>query len=294
LTTNWQIERAQLEPKWKALLGACPSGTASPRLRVLRRIHQPGYTGTLGDLELEPGAVARVYAMQPDRPLRQPMPVVIVPFYDVDASAAEDLGGRNYTPPGVRSFALMAVQQGYLALAVRWFAEGDGESYAEAIANLAHRHPGCTGLGKWVSDAHAIVNYLYSRNDVDRDRIAIIGHSLGGKMSLYGAAFDDRIRVAVASEPGIGFKQSNYEAYWYFGEALKTMPAGTDQHELLALIAPRPFLLIGGDQYDTAESWHYINAARPVYDHYGAASRLGYLNHHQGHSPTPEAAWHAI
>jgi dienelactone hydrolase len=291
---EWQRERTRLRQKWNGLLGTCAPAPAAPRLRVLRRTEQSGYTATLADLELEPGVVERIYVMQPDRPVRSPMPVVIVPFYDVDAPAAEDLGGRNYASPGVRSFALLAVQQGYLAVAVRWFAEGDGESYAEAVANLATKHPGCTGLGKWVSDARALVNYLYSRPDVDRERIAIIGHSLGAKMSLYAAAFDDRIRISVASEPGIGFKQSNYDAYWYFGEALSRLPPGTDQHELIAMLAPRPFLLIGGDQYDTAESWYYINAARPVYALFDAVSRLGYLNHHTGHSPTPEAAFRAV
>ena len=55
------------------------------------------------------------------------------------------------------------------------------------------------------------------------------------------------------------------------------MDKGTDQHELLGLIAPRPFLLIGGDVYETAKSWHYINAARQVYDLYGKRLNIGYL-----------------
>ena len=138
------------------------------------------------------------------------------------------------------------------------------------------------------------MNHLAARPDIDRARIAIIGHSLGAKMALYAAAFDERIAVAVASEPGIGFKQSNYDSIWYFGERLAVALPGTDQHELLGMLAPRPFLLIGGDQYDTAESWHCINAARPVYSLFGAEAKLGYYNHHQGHSPAPEAAWLAM
>ena len=55
------------------------------------------------------------------------------------------------------------------------------------------------------------------------------------------------------------------------------------------MIAPRPFLLIGGDEYDKAESWHYINAARPVYELWGKRENVGYFNHHTGHTPAPEA-----
>ena len=72
------------------------------------------------------------------------------------------------------------------------------------------------------------------------------------------------------------------------------MDKETDQHELLGLIAPRPFLLIGGDVYDTAKSWYYINAARQVYNLYGKPLNIGYYNHHKGHPPTPEATWRAM
>jgi pimeloyl-ACP methyl ester carboxylesterase len=293
-STQWQARAAELRAKWHGLLGTCPAELQSPAFRPIRVFHEPEYTGTLGALQVEADSTEDVFVMVPNRPADKPRPVVIVPFYDVDASAGKDMGGRRYSPPGVRSLALLAVQQGWIAIAVRWFGESYGESYSEAVANLELRHPGCTGLGKWVSDAHEVINYLDNRPDVDSTRIAVIGHSLGGKMALYAAAFDERIGVAIASEPGIGFNQSNYDDYWYFGKQILKAPPGTNQHELLALIAPRPFLLIGGDQFDGKNSWRYIDAARQVYALYGADQRIGYLNHHQGHSPTPDAAWRAI
>jgi hypothetical protein len=68
----------------------------------------------------------------------------------------------------------------------------------------------------------------------------------------------------------------------------------TDQHELLGLLAPRSFLLIGGDVYETVKSWYYVNAARQVYNLYGKPLNIGYFNHHKGHPPTPEAAWRSM
>lgn len=293
-TNQWSDKAAQIKTKWKNLLGTCPGDISSPVLRTIKTFREPDYIGTLAALQVEPDASENVFIMEPNRPSEKPRPAVIVPFYDVDAAAGKDMGGRRYTPPGVTSFALLAVQQGYVAIAVRWFGESYGESYSEAVANLALRHPGCTGLGKWVSDARQVVTYLSQRPDVDSTRIGIIGHSLGGKMALYAAAFDERIRATVASEPGIGFSHSNYADYWYFGNRLSAAPAGTDQHELLGLLAPRSFLLIGGDKFDNATSWYYINAARPVYALFGEPQNIGYLNHHQGHTPTPEATWRAI
>jgi formylglycine-generating enzyme required for sulfatase activity len=290
----WHARAASIRRQWQTLLGACASSPAHPVLRELQRVEQPGYTGTLAALQVEPDAWEDIFVMRPSGSANRRLPVVIVPFYDVDAPAGLDLGGRNYAPPGVRSFALLAVQQGYMAVAVRWFGESNGEAYAEAVANLAQRQPDCSGLGKWVADAHAIVGYLTTRGDVDAQRIAIVGHSLGGKMALYAAAFDERIRFVVSSELGIGFAQSNYDGYWYLGERMSHLEPGTDQHELLGLLAPRPFLLIGGGEFDTAKSWDYIYAARRVYQLLGAAGSIGYLNHHQGHSPTPDAVWRAM
>jgi pimeloyl-ACP methyl ester carboxylesterase len=118
----------------------------------------------------------------------------------------------------------------------------------------------------------------------------MIGHSLGGKMTLYAAAMDRRVAAAVSSEPGIGLRFSNYDDYWYLSEEAVERPREPfDQHELLALIAPRPFLLIGGESADTDKSWHYINAAKAVYKVNGKPEQLGYYNHRQGHSPSPES-----
>ena len=109
-------------------------------------------------------------------------------------------------------------------------------------------------------------------------------------MTLYAAAMDRRITAAVSSEPGIGLSFSNYDDYWYLSEEALTNPREPfDQHELLALIAPRPYLLIGGDSADNDQSWHYINAAKAVYEIEGKPNQIGYYNHRKGHTPTPEA-----
>jgi len=243
---------------------------------------------------VEQGWWEKIFTMMPSDEFEQPRPVVIVPFYDVDIPAGRNLSGRTFNSIGVDSFAYMAVQRGYIAVAIRWFGESYGEGYSEAVANLKLRNPRCSGLGKWVWDAHRLLDYLSQQPQVDARRIGIIGHSLGAKMAMYAAAFDPRISAVVANEGGIGLSFSNYEDYWYFGDSIQKVDKSTDQHELLALIAPRPFLLIGGDKYDTAESWHYINAARQVYGLYGKPLNIGYFNHHQGHTPTPESVWRSM
>ena len=292
--SEWPEKRKGIKEKWEKLLGTIQGTPLAPNVKLIETFKEDIYTGRLMYLQVEPDYWEKIYLMIPDKPLSQPTPVVIVPYYDVDTPAGKNMGGRTYNPPGVRSFAYLAVQQGYIAAAVRWFGESYGENYGEAVANLKTRHPGLSGLGKWVWDAHRLLDYLYTLPEVDRKNIGIIGHSLGGKMSLYAAAFDERITAVVCSELGIGLTFSNYEDYWYFDDSIRNTDKALDHHELLALIAPRPVLLIGGDDADSDKSWYYINSAREVYSIFEKPANIGYFNHRTGHTPTPEAVHLAV
>ena len=107
-------------------------------------------------------------------------------------------------------------------------------------------------------------------------------------MALYAAAFEPRLAVVVCSEPGISLGFSNYEAFWYLGPR---RPTDRDQQELLAQIAPRPFLLIAGESSDGQKSWPFLHAAQPAY---ADPMHLGMFNHGQGHSPSTASVTHAM
>ncbi len=292
--SQWREKREQLKEKWSRLLGTIDQAHPEPDAKLIKTFQEEIYTGKLMYLRMEADSWEKIYLMIPAEPLTSPTPVVIVPYYDVDTPAGKNMGGRSFVPMSVRSFAYLMVQQGYIAVAVRWYGESYGENYAEAVSNLKLRHPELTGLGKWVWDARRVVDYLYTLPEVDHKNIGIIGHSLGGKLSLYAAAADERITAVVASELGIGLNFSNWEDYWYFDDFIRSRDKSTDHHELLGLIAPRPFLLIGGDDSDNDRSWYFINAAREVYSLFEKPRNIGYFNHRTGHSPTPESVRLAV
>jgi hypothetical protein len=77
---------------------------------------------------------------------------------------------------------------------------------------------------------------------------------------------------------------SNWDADWYLGDVVNQPGFAREHHELLALAAPRPFLLVGGDSADGTASWPWLAAALPVYRLYGTPPRLGLLNHKRGHA----------
>jgi dienelactone hydrolase len=171
-----------------------------------------------------------------------------------------------------------------IAVSVKWYGEADGEGYDEAVYNLAKRHPNVTPLGKWIFDSQRVIDYLTTRLDVDPTKIGMIGHSLGGKMALYAAAFDERIKATVSSEPGLSLKFSNYGDFWYLGKAIEKLPPTADQHDLIAYTSPRPFLLIAGESADGDKSIPYLSPNK----------NASFINHRTGHSPTEDSVQKAM
>ena len=159
-----------------------------------------------------------------------------------------------------------------------------------AVDWLKRRHPGVKGMAKMLFDGSRAVDLLASLPGVDPDRMGAIGHSLGAKEALYLAAFDTRVKATVSSEGGIGIDASNWEAEWYLGGDVKRPGFPLDHGQVLAMAAPRAFLLMGGDSADGDASWPYVEAALPVWAMSGAPDALGLFNHHTGHAYPPEAA----
>lgn len=108
---------------------------------------------------------------------------------------------------------------------------------------------------------------------------------------MYAAAFEPRIKAAVASEPGVSRKFSNYEDFWYLGTKIEQLPPEAEHHDLIAQMNPRPFLLIAGESADGAKSWPFLAAAAQAYKD---PARIGMLNHGTGHSPTDAASQAAM
>jgi pimeloyl-ACP methyl ester carboxylesterase len=138
-------------------------------------------------------------------------------------------------------------------------------------------------------DALVAVDILAAMPEVDVKRIGAVGHSLGAKEVLYVAAFDERVKVIVSSEGGVGTRFSNWDAPWYLGPTIKEPSFIHEHHELLALVAPRPFLLIGGESADGDRGWPFIERAWAAYKLYGEPCAVGQYNHRQGHAVPPQA-----
>jgi pimeloyl-ACP methyl ester carboxylesterase len=234
--------------------------------------------------ESEEGLPVEGYLLYPEK-IEGKLPGVVVLHSTVDYTIRQPAGLEG---PPEKHIGLKLARRGYVAFCPRCFLWQGTTDYLKAVAENQRRHPGSRGMAKMLWDALRAVDLLESLDTVDRDRIGSVGHSLGAKEALYLAAFDERVKVTVSSEGGIGLGFSNWKAPWYLGEAILRPGFPLENHQVLALVAPRAFLLLGGDSADGDRSWPFIEAVLPIYDLLGAPRRIGLLNHRKGHALPPE------
>ncbi|MCU0880867.1 MAG: dienelactone hydrolase family protein [Pirellulaceae bacterium] len=290
----WEVHRKSLRQKWLEFLGPMPAEREdaagklrAAKLEVLAEDHPDGVIRQLVRYEVEPGLTTEAYLLRPAK-IEKPAPGVVVFHSTVNHSIRQPAGVEGAPE---KAFGLRLARRGCVAFCPRnylWPTTDKISAQGEADKYLA-RVPGSRGMTKMLYDGLVATDILASQPGVDPERLGAVGHSLGAKEVLYQAAFDERIKVTVSSEGGIGTRFSNWEADWYLGPAIKENGFTREHHELLALAAPRPFLLVGGESADGDRGWPFIEAALPVYRLYGEPARVGQLNHRQGHAVPPAA-----
>ncbi len=284
---DWESHRAVIRDQWLKFLGPMPELRPPVKLEVRKDESLPGVTRQLVRYEGEPDLFVEGYLLVPplpsDKTKRLPGIVALHPTTNATIDEIAGVSGRDEKQTGLK-----LAQRGFVVFCPRCFLWQDVSSLDEAVKQHRERHPETLGMTKMLYDAMRGVDVLESLSFVDRERIGAVGHSLGAKEALYLAAFDERISAAVASEGGIGFRSTNWDASWYLGEAIRDENFALNHHQLLALIAPRPFLVLGGESgpgaADGDRSWPLIEAAQPAWRLYGEPVRLGLFNHDEGHT----------
>lgn len=165
-------------------------------------------------------------------------------------------------------------------------------------------YPELTSMGAysaWPWGVSRLIDGLeLAQNDlpIDLKHLAVTGCSFAGKMALFAGAFDERIALTIAQEPGGGgaaawrvsqtlgkvetlgatshawFMESMFQ---FSGANVAKLPM--DHHELMAMVAPRALLVLGNPDFVwLADESGYVScrAAHEVWKTFGIGDRMGF------------------
>ncbi|MEX0728672.1 MAG: dienelactone hydrolase family protein [Planctomycetaceae bacterium] len=289
----WEKRRQQLRDRWYDFLGEMPEPNEPVKLSVLAEDRPEGCRRQLVRYESEPGLPVEGYLLRPD-PLGDEPRSALVVLHQTSSDNIQQVAG--VAGPEMQALGLKLARRGFVVFCPRCFLWQDVESLDEAIRKFRKRHPHTLCMRKMLYDAMRAVDVLLTLPEVDPRRIGATGHSLGGKKTLYLAAFDDRIRAAVASEGGTGLPFTDWEDERYLGKGIQAEGFSLNHHQLIAMMAPRAYLILAGESGPPApstddgdRSWQLIEPALPVYGFYSGTPRVGLYNHRQGHTLSPKA-----
>ena len=196
--------------------------------------------------------------------------------------------------------AEMVIDSGYAiaAFQVNDAAPDDKDTYQNGVLQLYPQQlqadNGMKAIGAWAWAASRVMDYFEKNKDIDAKKVTLVGHSRGGKTALWAGANDQRFAIVVSNCSGNSgaalarrkfgerikmindqfphWFNNNYKKYNDNEDALPV-----DQHELLALIAPRPLYITSASEdlwADPKGMYLSLLNAAPVYHLYGKQAAL--------------------
>ena len=214
-------------------------------------------------------------------------------------------GDENYHARENSKFAIEAVENGFIALAIEQRGLGERKptkrnrlpnnncQYASRVALALGR----TILGERIWDVHRAIDALSNFSQCDMDKILITGHSGGGTASYYAACYDERIKISVPSCSFSPYKESILSiahcACNYIPSAFKYF----DMQDLACMIAPRRLVVVTG-QEDTIFPIEGVRrgfeTVKAIYERNNVAENCRIIETPMGHWWCEDIVWTAI
>jgi cephalosporin-C deacetylase-like acetyl esterase len=236
---KWKARQDEIRKNLSSYFGEFPEKTPLNPV-ITGKLEYEKYTIEKVIFESQPGFFVTANLYVP-KGRQFPVPGVVFPLGHSDAGKSRDA----YHMSG-----LGMVLKGYVVLVFDPIGQGERSEYIDEKNNWLvhlgvdqHWYVGrpaflanwtLSGLRTW--DGIRAVDYLVSRPEVDKNKLAAVGCSGGGQMALLITAVDERIKVCAASHPG-GPMENTYLT----GKNL------TDK-EIYSLIPPRPLRIIVGNE----------------------------------------------
>jgi dienelactone hydrolase len=197
-------------------------------------------------------------------------------------------------------FKALMVKAGYIVISFDVLSHGERRIVADTGSDVFNAIGYSLAIGKpllgmCVWDIMRVVDYLQTRDDVDPNRIGIIGLCMGGQQVWYSGALDERLKVCVvvcgtSTYEAMVLEMTTYHSHCLFTYVPNILRYG-DTQDVLALIAPRPLLIM--NNYN--DTWFPVSGYRKVcrelervYKALGVPDRFKHIIRNTYHDITPE------
>lgn len=242
------------------LLGGFPSTRVSLKAQILETRKFNGYTREKIIFESRDNLSVFGYLLLPEKRTGLAPAVVCLPGHGRgcdDIVGIDENGRQRENKSGYsRDFALQVVENGYCSFAIEQLAfgcrrddaarkKGAGTSSCQPSAGAALLF-GQTMIAWRVWDVMRAIDYLMTRPEVDRSRIATMGISGGGTVSLFSAALDERIKIGVVSGYFNTFRESIVSLSHCIDNYVPGILNYFEMYDLAGLIAPRGLFIESG------------------------------------------------
>ena len=259
---------------------------------VLERRDLGGYTREKIVFQTRHNLTAIGYLLLPKERDGQVPAIVCIPGHGrgVDDIVGIEPDGTQRTEKSgyARDFAIQAVEKGYAAFAVEPLAFGhrrDAAARAGGPTQYSCRPAagaamlfGETMIGWRVWDVMRAVDYLATRAEVNGERVATMGISGGGTVSLFAGAVDERVRAAVVSCYFNTFRDSIVSLSHCLDNYVPGLLRYMEMYDVAGLVAPRGLFVESGENdriFPLSAAREAYARTEPIFRTFGAEERLG-------------------
>lgn len=286
--------RAAARSKLVELLGGFPARKVPLGPELGEPVRKPGYTRRSVVFATRPGMAAFGYLLVPEGLKGPTSAVVCLPGHGRGIDDLVGLGPDGNDRPDrdgyQHDYALQCVEQGHVVLALEPL--GFGHRRDPAARKSGPEASSCqpaagaalmlgeTLLGWRVWDTSRAVDLLQTIPEVDPSRIATMGISGGGTITLYAAALDDRVKVALLSCSYCTFRDSIYSVAHCIDNYVPGILHWFEASDLAALIAPRYLFAEAGLDDPIFPVVGVHKALRDAERAFAAQGASGHVDHH--------------
>lgn len=307
---EWAIKRKQILEEMQKAMGRLPNLSGLPALdiEIIERLKESNYTRFTISFTVAENERVPAYLYVPRRKSKKERLPAMLSLHETDLMGKRSVDGEGHNIN--LAYAKELAQRGYVVIAPDYPSFGDLKEYDFKTDRYQ------SGTMKSIFDDMRCIDLLVTREDVDPDRIGVIGHSLGGHSAMFAGAFDTRLKVIISS---CGWTLMDYynageETTKKYGGSLgpwaqeRYMPLLRDKYDLdikkipfdfdevIAALAPRAFFSnspVNDSNFNVKGVRKVIAEVSEVYDFLGVKDKLKVRYPDSEHDFPPEVRFEA-